>query len=474
MRPALLAGILGAGGAITYPLDVGGTLPLAAYGIKPLTAAYTGSAIRIRRADAAEVDIGFSAGKLDAAAVSAHLGTATGTVTTFYDLTGNGNHATQTTVANQGSIQSSLFMSGGLTVSLGDSGWYVLPAGVSLDRRSSEVCAVIEPWIAKQQFGLYEIGAVALANMAVFGLSTGAMRGAPPNTNSAWQTQARPVWVDHYGSASGCYFEQDGESLTGAAPTTNSASGGWFGRNITAGYPGRFHHGFIAFYARVLSAGERSALKAASDSAFGCLSTGGVLLYNGDSITASSTASTLRNGYAHQVTPSLATNPRQFNFAGGGEQLVNDLPGGSSDFNANEALILSRYSSVRRVVFVHKGTNDMGLGSRTAAQLYANLQTYCAAVRSGGGMVIVSTLLPRTSYGTSSLGEFTTFNTNVRTNWASFADGFVDFANNATMGAGGAAANTTLYSDGLHPTAYGNSLLAADAAPEINRVFALP
>jgi lysophospholipase L1-like esterase len=459
---------------LVYPLDEAGALPLAAYGVKRLSAAYSGPAIRVRRADAVEVDIGFSGQNLDLTALTAHLGTATGTVTTFYDLTGNGRHATQTLVANQGSIQASLFMSGGLTVSLGDAGWYDLPAGISIDRRNGEVCGVFEQWTTKQQVGFYEIGTVANANLNVFTLASGAIRATPPGSNAAFKPQSRPVWIDHYGASTGVYFEQDGETQTGAAPTTATSSGGYFGRIVTGGYFGRFHHGMIAFYNRVLSAGERSALKAAASGIFEASSTGGVLMYTGDSILASSTATTLRNGIAHQITPLLATSPKEFNLSGGGEQLVNDLVGGSSGFAGDEGGVLSRYTSDRRVVFVFKGTNDMGAGGRTSAQVYADLQAFCGSVRSNGGFVIVATLLPRTSYGLSTLAEFTAFNNSVRTNWATFADGFVDFANEASMGAAGAESNTTLYSDGLHPTAYGNSLLAAAAAPEINRVFALP
>lgn len=233
-------------------------------------------------------------------------------------------------------------------------------------------------------------------------------------------------------------------------------------------------YAFAAFYSRVLSTVERDALKAASDSLWDCISTGGVLILNGDSIMASSTAATLFDGIGHRLYPLLNNKPKVFNFAGGGEQLVNDLVGGSSNFTTDEGAVLSRYTGDRRVTFVFKGTNDMCLAGRTPVQLYADLQSYCASVRSGGGLVVVATLLPRTAYGPSSAANFDTYNADVRANWATFADGFVDYASHPIMGAAGAASNTTLYLDGLHPTPYGNSLLAAAAAPEINRVFALP
>ena len=466
---------IGSGGAtLVYPLDKAGALPLAAYGVKRLTAAYSGPAIRIRRADAVEVDIGFDGQNLDAAAVAAHLGSAVGTVVTYYDLTGNGNHATQPTAASQGDIQVDLTMNGGVTVSMvgqANTGHYIIPAGVSLDRQNAEVVGVAEWWTSSITAGWYEIGAVSNGNMGVFELTTANMRGTPPGSNTLFPAQARPVWMDHIGSTPNASFEQDGEVNTAVGLSSSIASGGFFGRLIPLNtYRGYFHTGYIAFYNRVLSAGERSAVKAASNSIFNCLSGSGVLIYQGDSIAASSTPQTLRNGWTHQVTAQLANNPKQFNFSGGGQRLDNVL----AAYATIPGPTLTRYSTERRVVFVPLGTNDMGVGARTAAQVYADTQSYCASVRASGGLVIVSTLLPRTSYGASNIGEFTTFNSNLRANWASFADGFVDFASNATMGAGGAPADPALYVDGLHPTAYGNSFLAAQAAPEINRVFALP
>lgn len=82
----------------------------AAYSVRKLRAAYTGSAIRVRRSsDNAEQDIGFSSGNLDTAALLSFVGTGVldnGFVTTWYDQSGNANNATQTTAINQPQIVS--------------------------------------------------------------------------------------------------------------------------------------------------------------------------------------------------------------------------------------------------------------------------------------------------------------------------------------------------------------------------------
>jgi hypothetical protein len=83
----------------------------AAYSLRKLRSAYTGSAIRVRRTNNDELDIGFtSSGALDTTALLAFTGTGAldnGFVKTWYDQSGNGYNATQTTAANQPRIVSS-------------------------------------------------------------------------------------------------------------------------------------------------------------------------------------------------------------------------------------------------------------------------------------------------------------------------------------------------------------------------------
>lgn len=83
----------------------------AAYSLRKLTGAYTGSAIRVRRTDLQELDIGFTAaGNLDTTALLAFTGTGAldnGFITTWYDQSGNGYNATQSTAIFQPQIVSS-------------------------------------------------------------------------------------------------------------------------------------------------------------------------------------------------------------------------------------------------------------------------------------------------------------------------------------------------------------------------------
>jgi hypothetical protein len=82
----------------------------AAYSLRKLRKDYTGSAIEVRRTNNDVADIGFTfTGELDTAALIAFTGTGAldnGFVTKWYDQSGNGYNATQTTALNQPQIVS--------------------------------------------------------------------------------------------------------------------------------------------------------------------------------------------------------------------------------------------------------------------------------------------------------------------------------------------------------------------------------
>jgi hypothetical protein len=79
-----------------------------AYSLRQLKNAYTGSVIRVRRAsDNTEQNIGFVDNELDTSSLTSFCSGTNGFVTTWYDQSGNGRNATQTTAANQPQIVNS-------------------------------------------------------------------------------------------------------------------------------------------------------------------------------------------------------------------------------------------------------------------------------------------------------------------------------------------------------------------------------
>lgn len=81
----------------------------AAYSLRKLRTSYSGSAVRVRRSsDNAEINIGFiSNGELDVINLTTFCGISNGFVTTWYDQSGNGLNAIQTTAGSQPKIVNS-------------------------------------------------------------------------------------------------------------------------------------------------------------------------------------------------------------------------------------------------------------------------------------------------------------------------------------------------------------------------------
>lgn len=77
--------------------------PMFAYSVRKLTDSYTGSCLRVRRAnDDSEEDIGFdSSGYLDVSAITSFVGSSNGYISAWYDQSGNANHATQSLATRQ-------------------------------------------------------------------------------------------------------------------------------------------------------------------------------------------------------------------------------------------------------------------------------------------------------------------------------------------------------------------------------------
>lgn len=79
----------------------------AAYSLRKLDSAYTGNAIEVRNSSGTLLDIGFdSNGELDTSTLATHIGSGDGTIATWYDQSGNGRDASQSTLSLQPEIAS--------------------------------------------------------------------------------------------------------------------------------------------------------------------------------------------------------------------------------------------------------------------------------------------------------------------------------------------------------------------------------
>lgn len=143
---------------------------------------------------------------------------------------------------------------------------------------------------------------------------------------------------------------------------------------------------------------------------------------------------------------------------------------GIATLSSRAATVDAAYDAgkTNNVLFVLIGANNLASGDPAA--FVASLKTYCQARQAVGWKVVLATVLPQTISG---------FNTNRNTANAlivadpTFYDGLARFDLDATMGCDACASNLTYYSDGKHPTAAGQALLALIANAAIYAVLML-
>jgi lysophospholipase L1-like esterase len=120
-------------------------------------------------------------------------------------------------------------------------------------------------------------------------------------------------------------------------------------------------------------------------------------------------------------------------------------------------------------VLVWGGTNDLA-GGASAATVYARIQNYCAGRRYFGLRCAVLTMLPRSDAGLPGSFEVDrqTINTNIRNNWATFADSLVDVAADGRIGDAGDELDSTYYNaDKVHLKNAGYAIVASIASTQV-------
>jgi len=428
--------------------------PAFIYGTVRLREAYSGPAIRVLRpSDSAEVDIGFTGYRLNETALFAHLGVQTGQITRWYDQSGAGNH---TDVQTDGTRRATIgpdYRQGGNLVTNHSNTLYTLPAGLSFDRRNSSFYTASGGRNGPGgQLGIWRVGS---AGDPYFLAQNG--RALQTAGSNLFYPLSRMVSEFHL-SATGAVRAFNDMLDTNSALSIGTETGGTIGTADSSFFLNNDHDIFVG-YTSALSTGDRAAIKTALSGAFGGIITAGPRVsFVGDSITAG-TGDPRGFGYAARASRVLGANC--YGAAEGGQQLVN--------FVANYATGLPRalftaYPGTQRIAFLHMGTNDLTVGGRTAAQIYADIQSYAGLVRADGAQIIVSTILPNNAWNGTQQTTRNNLNTLIRDNWASFADGLCDFAADPVMGPQAAAANTNLYGDGLHPAPQGHQNLSVLAA----------
>lgn len=178
-----------------------------------------------------------------------------------------------------------------------------------------------------------------------------------------------------------------------------------------------------------------------------------LVIFDGDSLTASATGG--GTAYPSHVAVSLV-NAMPINVGVGGQSLV--------DMNADAVTeVDTKFSAaVTSVVCAWGGTNDLTLVTDPdGPAVYGRYVTYCTARQAAGFQVVAFTLTPRTGLSASRQTALDYFNTQLRANWATYADVLLDVGALPELDD---ATDVTYYADGLHQTDAGPAVIKCGTA----------
>ena len=129
------------------------------------------------------------------------------------------------------------------------------------------------------------------------------------------------------------------------------------------------------------------------------------------------------------------------------------------------------------VAVVFAGTNDFGAGyGAPASQVFSYMMGEVSTLKAAGCRVFVGTMLSRGGTDASGSSSFDAdkdaYDALIMEQAGSMgADGVIDFAANAQLGADGAYADSYFQSDQVHPTQAGQALMATAASNALNYAF---
>lgn len=188
-----------------------------------------------------------------------------------------------------------------------------------------------------------------------------------------------------------------------------------------------------------------------------------LIMLEGDSIATTVLQFFTKDAWCMQMLPNLwgTADVRLEDVAVSGSTIAN-----VADRYTTTVLPFLSASRTRNIVILAVGTNSLGPGTQTPAQVLADLYSLADVIRvnsPAGTKLICQTILPREvgSFGASSNFESdrSSFNTLLRGSYTLHFDAIADIATILHMGAFGDSANTTYYQDGTHPTVTGETLL---------------
>lgn len=443
--------------------------PRVFYGVRRL-AAYTGPCIRVRRSsDNAETDIGFANNRLNAFAIEAFRGTSSLFLVTWYDQSGNNLHATEGTPANQCPVDVGAFWGETLSIAFdGRSSGTVkrrsltLPAALSLDGRNASFALVAAPMTSRQNNCFLEIGTVAANVLNLFQYDVPNALSSNGNTlvvstPAGTFLRAQPTFMGLTSSAAGRRLYADLASVDLGIAGAGPVSGGTIGATVAgAGFNGKFDLFACAIFDAALTDAQMTDVRTELLRAFPLALRGGVpLVFEGDSITEG--YGSLFNRSGSRLTAEALPKPvRLFNQAISASALIDRIPA----YNVGIAPLFEPGG----ILLLALGRNDLTVG-RSAAQISADLRSYCTLAKATGYRTVIRTILPRSADAFDAIR--TTVNTDIRSGLSGLANAVSDAAADPVLAAPASLGDANVYLDGLHLGPLGCSRVGAVDADAI-------
>jgi hypothetical protein len=262
--------------------------------------------------------------------------------------------------------------------------------------------------------------------------------------------------ANNWAAAASAGGQTIGNYQIGGANQNNGSSTGSFTAFVGVVY-------YAVFWNRVLNAAE---IAAASDFMRRAMITRGIqptlggnfntnknsFVLDGDSIAAGPLGTITLNG-SWDITDT-----------GLGGQLLATSSGAAQSASLSVDPIV-RPLAERNPIAIWAGTNDNCTTAATCATLVGNFKSYCQNRKLAGyNKCFPITMLSRTGEDTSK----NLLNAELRLQWPTFADGLIDMAADTALGADGASANTTFFTDGTHLT---TAAKTNDVVPVIQRAI---
>lgn len=386
------------------------------------------------------------------------------------DKSGIGNHASQNTAGNKPLYKTNILNSKSICRFDGSNDMLITGSFLDSGYNASMTCFVV----SRSSAGASSIDLVLSHNVTTFYFGRNASP-ARANFNLAnisppqvWKHISQTAWsIDGmvYNGSQYLYRVNAGEIGWWASGDIGASGTITIGAASNGGFPFLGDIAEVIIYNAVLTTAQRYQIESYLSAKYGVsvslINATKQAIFDGDSMTTGVGASV---SYPQQTLDTMGAGWIFANYGAPGQQLTAMIADAATQID-------TKYSAAydKNIVVLWGGTNDLYYGA-SAATTYSRFVSYCQARQAAGWKVVALTILPRSNEGTpeSFESDRQTVNTNIRANWATFADALADVAANTTIGDAGDELNTTYYFDKVHMKDAGYAIVSGIVVTAIN------